>query len=490
MGGGRSRLWDLVGIDPNLHRTFPLSDETFEHSSVLPFSAAEVFAFHARPGAFRRLVPSWESVRFDTEPRTLAAGHVERVRVRIGPFWRVWEGRITEVRPDRGFSDVQLRGPFRSWNHDHEIEPLGDDACRLTDRIRYRLPAGALGTWIAKGSIEKRLRRMFRYRHDVTAGDLAAHATRSNPTPMKIAITGSSGLLGSHLEPFLIAGGHSVTRLVRREPEGPLEARWDPDGHAEPDARLEGLDAVVHLAGEGIATRRWSPRQKALIHDSRVLGTQHLVSTLAKLQAPPRALLCASAVGIYGDRGDERLTEGSSLGDDYLAGVCQGWEEVAQRFTNEGARVANLRFGAILSPRGGALARMLPAFRLGVAGRLGSGDQWMSWISLVDAVHAIHHVLNDASIQGPVNLVSPTPVTNRAFTRVLGQVLHRPTIAPMPAVAARLAFGELADALLLASQRAVPDVLTSAGFTFAHSGMEDALRHLLGRVASPATAKS
>jgi uncharacterized protein len=458
-----------------------VSEQTFEHSSVLPFSAADVFAYHARPGAFRRLVPSWEPVRFGGEPTPLVEGHVERVRVRIGPFWHRWEARISEVRPGRGFSDVQVSGPFRSWRHVHDIEPLGPDSCRLTDRIHFAIPGGALGALVAKGSIQNRLRRMFRYRHDVTARDLAAQQTRSGPSPMKIAITGSSGLLGSHLEPFLTAGGHSVTRLVRRIPLEPSEARWNPGGHVDPDSRLEGHDAVIHLAGEGIATRRWSARQKALIYDSRVLGTQHLVSTLAKLQRPPRVLLCASAVGIYGDRGDERLTESSSLGDDYLAGVCKGWEEVSQRFTDEGARVVNLRFGAILSPRGGALARMLPAFRLGLAGRLGSGNQWMSWISLLDAVHAIHHVLHDDSITGPVNMVAPTPVTNRAFTRVLGEVLNRPTVFPMPATAARLAFGELADALLLASQRAEPDVLLASGYEFSHGGMEDALRHLLGR---------
>jgi uncharacterized protein (TIGR01777 family) len=453
----------------------------FEHATELPHPAQAVFDYHANPGAFRRLVPAWEHVRFRTDPAPLVAGHTETVQVKVGPLWLRWVARIDEVTPGRGFRDVQLQGPFRRWEHEHRFEPLPDGRCRLVDRVTFEPPFGPPGRWFGEGHVRARLARMFQFRHAVTACDLAALSARRSAEPMKIAITGASGLLGSHLEPFLTAGGHAVTRLVRRDPIRPDEARWDPTGQAAPDPRLEGHHAVIHLAGEGIADKRWSPTQKQRIHDSRVLGTQHLVQTLAKLERPPRVLLCASAIGWYGDRGDERLTEASTPGDDFLAGVCRGWEDVAQRYTEEGARVVNLRFGAMLSPRGGALAKMLPAFRLGVAGRIGSGDQWMSWVGLDDAAHAVHHALHTESLQGPVNVVAPTPVTNRVFTKTLGRILRRPTVAPMPAAAARLVFGEVADALLLASQRVHPTALLESGFTFGHPDLEGCLRHLLGR---------
>jgi len=300
---------------------------------------------------------------------------------------------------------------------------------------------------------------------------------------MNTLVTGSSGLVGSGLVPSLSADGHRVLRLVRSAPgPGESSAQWDPDrGRLDP-ACLEGLDAVVHLAGENIASGRWSARKKARIRDSRAGGTRLLCEALSRLSRPPRVLVCASAIGYYGDRGEEILREDSPPGKGFLAEVCQAWESAAEPAARKGIRVVHLRFGAVLSPAGGALAKMLPPFRLGVGGRLGDGRQYLSWVSIDDAVGAIRHALATDSLRGPVNGVAPEPITNQEFTRTLGKVLSRPTLFPMPAFAARLAFGEMADALLLSSSRVEPARLVASAYRFRHPALEPALRDLLHRI--------
>ena len=300
---------------------------------------------------------------------------------------------------------------------------------------------------------------------------------------MKILVTGSTGLVGSALIPALATGGHGVTRLVRSQPKpGAAEVRWDPVARTVDSAGLEGVDAVVHLAGESIAAGRWTTEKKGRIRDSRVKGTRLLCESLARLAQPPQAIVCASAIGYYGDRGEERLREESPAGLGFLAEVCREWETAAEPARQRGIRVVHLRIGVVLSPAGGALAQMLFPFRMGLGGRLGSGKQYLSWIAIDDLVSVILHVLTTTTLQGPVNAVAPNPVTNLEFTRTLGRVLARPTIFPMPAVAARLAFGEMADELLLASARVEPTRLVATGYQFRHPELEGALRHLLGRI--------
>ena len=296
---------------------------------------------------------------------------------------------------------------------------------------------------------------------------------------MKILVTGATGLVGSALVPFLAGGGHEVVRLGRTTPGGG-DVRWDPDaGVLEPDA-LEGLDGVVHLAGDNIATGRWTAEKKRRIKESRVKGTSLLATTLAGLERPPRVLVSASAIGFYGDRGDEELMEGSAAGSGYLSEVCREWEAATEVAEGKGIRVAHARLGVVLSKDGGALAKMLTPFRLGAGGVIGNGRQYMSWITLDDTVAAIGHLLSTESAAGPVNVVAPAPVTNGEFTRTLGRVLRRPTLFPMPGFAARLAFGEMADALLLASTRVKPAGLLDSGYAFRHGSLEEGLRHVLG----------
>jgi uncharacterized protein (TIGR01777 family) len=299
---------------------------------------------------------------------------------------------------------------------------------------------------------------------------------------MNILVTGSTGLIGSALVPFLTTGGHRVVRLVRSKPKpGAAEVHWEPEAGNIDTAGLAGLDAVVHLAGENIAAGRWTSAQKARIRNSRVNGTRLLCESLARLAQPPKVLLCASAIGYYGDRGQEILQEDSPPGSGFLAEVCCEWEAATAPAAQRGIRVAHLRNGLVLSPAGGALAKMLLPFRLGAGGILGSGKQYWSWITLDDVVGAIHHALITDTLQGPVNVVAPHAVTNREFTKTLGSVLARPTLFPVPAFAARLAFGEMADELLLASTRVEPKQLLATGYTFHYPELDGALRHLLGR---------
>jgi len=298
---------------------------------------------------------------------------------------------------------------------------------------------------------------------------------------MKIVVSGSSGTIGSALVPLLTDKGHSVTRLVRSKPEDTAAAiGWDPIAGAIDTAGLEAHDGVVHLAGESIAGR-WTAARKAKIRDSRVRGTRLLAEALAALRQPPKVLVCASALGYYGDRGDLLLKEDVGSGTGYLAEVCRQWEAAAQPASDKGIRVVHLRIGIVLSPRGGALKEMLTPFKMGVGGRLGSGKQVQSWIAVDDVAGAILHALTTESLRGPVNTASPNPVTNREFTKTLGRILGRPTIFPMPAFAARLALGEMAEELLLASQRLDAGKLLASGYQFRHPDLEAALRHLLGR---------
>jgi uncharacterized protein (TIGR01777 family) len=296
---------------------------------------------------------------------------------------------------------------------------------------------------------------------------------------MKIVVTGASGLVGSRLVPSLEAKGHEVLRLVRNAPAGPREVRWDPSKGTIDAAALEGVDAAVHLAGENLAEGRWTEEKKRRIRESRVKGTKLISETLAGLARKPEVLVSASAVGFYGSRGAEVLTEESAPGDDFLADVCREWERATAAAEGAGIRVVHTRFGVILSGEGGALKKMLFPFRMGVGGKLGSGRQYVSWVAIDDAVGAIEYALENKSLRGPVNVVAPQPVTNYEFTKALGGALSRPTIFPVPVFALRLLFGEMADATLLASQRADPSRLKESGFVFKHPDITGALRHVL-----------
>jgi uncharacterized protein len=297
---------------------------------------------------------------------------------------------------------------------------------------------------------------------------------------MRVLISGATGLIGETLIPELERDGHRVIRLTR-SPASSEDIGWNPSAGEIDASRLEGIDAVVHLAGESIAEGRWTPAKKRRILESRQQGTRLLAEKVAGLPDPPEVMVSASAVGYYGDRGNELLREESGPGSDFLAEVCKAWEAAADPAREAGIRVVHPRFGLVLSPKGGALGRTLPIFKLGGGGRIGSGRQWWSWVALDDVVGAILHALTNDSVKGAVNVGSPNPLTNAEYTRVLGRVLNRPTFFPLPAPAARLVLGEVADALLLASQRMEPAKLKETSYEFRYPELEGALRHLLGR---------
>ena len=296
---------------------------------------------------------------------------------------------------------------------------------------------------------------------------------------MKIVVSGSTGLVGSALTPVLASLGHDVVPLVRRRPAaGERVLAWDPErGMIDCDG-LEGIDVAIHLAGENVFGR-WSPAKKQRIRESRVHGTRLLSDAHAGLTRPPKTLLAASAIGYYGDRGNEAVSEWSAPGEDFLAYVSRDWEGATTAAARAGIRVVNMRFGVVLTTAGGALAKMLPAFRLGLGGRVGRGNQYLSWIMLDDALSAIVHGLATPRLVGPVNLTAPNPVTNREFTRTLGEVLRRPAVLTVPTFALRIAFGTEGAAMLQSGQRVLPGCLQASGFQFRFDTLEPALRHLL-----------
>jgi uncharacterized protein (TIGR01777 family) len=453
-----------------------------ERRARLPVPADEAYAWHARPGALERLTPPWERVEILERSGGIEDGARTVLRMRTGPFSTRWVAVHRDHVAGRQFADEQVEGPFSYWRHLHRFDAEGPDGSTATDRIEYAPPFGTVGavagTWVARPRIE----RMLRYRQHLLAADLAAHARFRARPRLHVAITGASGLLGSALGPFLTTGGHRVTPLVRGAArEGTIA--WDPQAGRIDAEGLAGVDAVVHLAGESIAAR-WTRSSKRRIRESRLKGTRLVAETLAKLPRPPRVLISASGVGVYGSRGDEVLTEASSTLDappDFFVELAREWEAATEPARAAGIRVVLLRLGVILTPAGGALRQMLLPFRLGVGGPLGSGRQWLSWIACDDAVGAVHHALMSEGLAGPVNLAAPEPVRSREFAATLGRVLGRPAVLPAPALGLRLLFGEMADVALLASQRVLPATLVDSGYRFRLPALEPALRHVLGR---------
>ena len=454
----------------------------FELVSDLPVAAEEAYAWHARVGAFERLTPPWEPVRVIHRQGDRVNGAVT-LEVPIGPVRYRWVARQREVTPGREFVDEQVEGPFRRWVHHHRFEPTGASSCRYADQIEYELPFGPAGA-LAEGWVRGRLRRAFRYRHATVLADLLSHRRAAGAGPLTILVSGATGLIGRSLIPFLSTGGHHIRRLVRRDP-GPDDILWDPAAGRIAAEALDGVQAVVHLAGEPIGNARWTGAVRRRIEESRSVGTVLLAESLARLRTPPRVLVSASAVGVYGDRGDQILTEDSPIRSgsevSFVERVGRAWEDASAPAEQAGIRVARMRIGVVLTPAGGALARMLPLFRAGLGGRLGSGSQFMSWIGIDDLLGALLHTIVTSDLAGPVNATAPEPISNADFTAALGAVLHRPTMFPVPAFALRLVLGEMADDLLLASARVVPARLRATGYRFRHPGLADALRHVLGR---------
>lgn len=516
---------------PRRTTTLPAVHRCFEKQSLMPVSAAFLFAWHERSGAFERLAPPWEQMRIIRKEGSIRDGDRLIFAVRKGPFWLPWEAAHKNYVPVLGpsdvgqFEDVQVRGPFAYWSHIHSCRPFprptgsgpGDQAplgeppqvkaagpapvdnnisgqSLLHDQVEYSLPLGLLGRAAGGAFVRKVIERMFTFRHERTLRDVRRHALAQTslvmsglPPLMRVGMSGSGGAIGSQLLHFLTTGGHRVDRLVRRKADATKgEIFWQPGagsrGGQIDDAALEGCDAIIHLAGEGVASGRWTPAKMAAIRDSRVEGTKLIARAAASLRNRPRVLVVASGIHYYGDRGDQELTEEAGVGSGFLAEVSREWEAAVKPAEEAGIRVVILRIGLVLSPRGGLLARLLPFARAGLMPVLGSGTQWWSWIGQDDLMGVILHALSTESVRGPLNAVAPQPVTMREFADRLARTVKRPLGLRVPGWLLRAGAGEMAD-VALTSTRAVPDLLRRAGFKFMTPSLSAALSwEILGEV--------
>jgi uncharacterized protein (TIGR01777 family) len=457
-----------------------MTETSLLYRSSIPAPAEAVLRWHRNPGAFERLTPPWANAQVVGSSGSANPGDWKLLSVGRGPFSFEWKLVHREGIDSSGFVDVQERGPFATWRHEHRFVPDGPDRSVLEDRLSFSLPLAPAGPLVAGGAVERQLDRLFQYRHTRTRHDLARLGASMNDRPLRIAVTGSSGFVGKQLVAFLRAGGHQVTRMVRRRAEGSEELSWDPAAGRIDAGALDGMDAVVHLAGVSISEGRWSAKRKQQILQSRIEGTRLLATTLASLRMPPRVLVSASGVGYYGARTEGPVTEHAPKGSGFLSDVCEAWESETRPTQDAGIRVVNARFGVLIGAAGGLLKRVAPIFKAGLGGPLGDGRQMLSWIALDDLLAATFEAIRNERLSGPINVVAPNPVTNGEFTAAMGRALHRPAVLPAPSIALRLATGEMADELLLVSQHVVPAALNGAGFAFAFPSIESALDHELG----------
>lgn len=451
----------------------------FIKQTKIPASVQTLYDWHMREGAFERLTPPWEHVKMMCGDPKIENGARVSLEIDAGPAKVNWLAEHCDVQPGREFTDVQVKGPFKFWKHKHLFEKT-NDGCLLTDSIQFELPFD-VATIFSETLVKEKLERMFEYRHEMTKNDISVLCKNKNVKPMKILVTGSSGLVGTSLVPFLKTQGHNVFSLKRPQSNSHVGLTWDPAKGKINPSDLEGFDAIIHLAGENIASGSWSKEKKRKLAQSRIDSTRLLVDAMLNLEKPPSVFVCASAIGFYGNRENETLTEESDVGKGFLADLCAKWELEASRVAQKNIRPVMLRIGVVLTPSGGMLQKILPPFQLGGGGPIGSGNQYMSWIAIDDLVSAIYHCLCTKEISGAVNATSPEACTNSEFTKSLGNVLHRPTIFPVPEIALKLAFGQMAEETMLSSCRVKPAKLTDSGYKFLYPKLEAALKHVLGK---------
>lgn len=464
----------------------------FEWTSEFSCSAEKLFQYHANPGAIDRLIPPWENVTVLRRGKSIDVGTEVLLQQKLGLLKLRWLARHTKLEEPWSFQDTQISGPFATWQHDHLFEPKGSDRCLLHDLVHFDLPWSPLSN-PALAMVRGILRRMFVYRHETTRRDLELQDYLDRwlaGRRLRIAVTGSNGMIGSRFVALASVLGHQIVKIARPESRSVSSESgvpchrvvFEPSSGFSDRELMENLDAVVHLGGHGIAEKRWTEETKRRIRSSRVDGTKALVHALRNLSSPPKAFVCASGVGFYGDCGDRECLEDAPSADDFLGQVARDWEGAARTYEQSGNRVAIGRLAMVLHPRQGALAKMLPLFRWGLGGRVGSGKQYWSWIHVDDAAAAFLFLASCPEATGPFNFAAPHATTNSEFTRLLAQELSRPAWFPAPAPALRIALGEMADALLLASTRAVPQKLDRMDFPFRARRLEDALGQLLGDI--------
>lgn len=450
-------------------------NQSFSYISSLPFPAEEVFSWYMRPRALSRLLPPWRKVKilYQEGSPDEEGSHVG-LQVQFGGVPWKWILQHRDQVPGKEFSDCQVKGPFEYYRHRHQVEPIDAYSCRVIDDIIYRLPCG-----LSLPQINREFQKLFRWRYEIMRGDLGL-ISRYQTEPMRILLSGATGMIGRVLEAFLCTAGHDVVRLVRKVESPNLHTvRWDPVHGDFQKEDFEGFDAVIHLAGENIAAGRWTKKRKESLFLSRCRDSWLLSQALTRLYRPPKTVICASAIGYYGDRKEEELTEESSKGEGFLADLCAKWEDAMQAIENRGSRVVHTRFGAVLSADGGVLHHSLLPFKLGLGGRLGSGNQMMSWVGIDDVIGSIYHVLMTESLHGPVNVTAPYPVRQVDFACALAHQLGRPSFVPIPASVLRATLGQMAEELLLSSAQVIPKKLLETGYAFRYTHLPKALEYVM-----------
>lgn len=456
------------------------STQVFEYHSDYPCTARQLYNWHSRFGALERLLPPWERTKIVSRTGGLDPGGRVVLKMRSGPIPFHYHAHHIENIPGKMFRDIQEKGPFSSWSHSHFFTdtPTGSN---LYDRVEYSLPFDNHLPSFLKTYVHKSLQQVFHHRESIISEDIKVHL-RCSTKPLNILISGASGVLGRELIPFLTTGGHQVWTLVRRPPDrSKNEIFWDPENTVLDTSQLPTLDAVIHLAGEYIGLARWSEEKKQRVIDSRVQGTTFLSRVVSGLAVKPKVFLCASAVGYYGDTKQTELEETEPQGADFISEVCGRWEASATAAEKAKIRTVFLRMGIGLTPRGGALERILDTSPLGFMRRFGSGNQYISWISTDDMISAMLHCLACETLQGPVNVAAPQPVTNAEFMRTLARVAQRPLLIPIPASLLKIVYGQMASEILLSGCHVSPRKLVESGFQFRHPNLELALKKLLGK---------
>ncbi len=452
----------------------------FKFHSQIDAPSRDVYEWHAREGAFARLQPPWVDAEIISRQGGLETGAKTEIKLKLGPFSKRWIAEHDEHEAGKLFSDIQVEGPFRRWKHTHSFTPTDENKCTLADKIEYELPGGKLGKRLGEKYVQRQLNRLFTYRHRVTQTDCSCYERFKEKPRKSICVVGGAGFIGRRLVDFLKAQGHSVSVLTRH-PRKADQIGWNPTTGFIEKEKLRDVEVVVNLAGAGIADRRWSSKRKRIVWDSRVAGTRFLIDSLESAGAKLDVFICASGSGFYGNSFEDTFDEKSPVGAGFLASLCEAWEREASRAERISDRVVCLRMGVVLDPGGGALAKMLPAFLMGLGGRLGSGRQWMSWIALEDWMFGVHGAVVNQNLEGAVNACSPNPITNATFTKALGKVLKRPTVFPVPEAVLKILFGEMAEETLLSSCRMEPRKLIDSRFSFTYPNIEDCLRFSLGR---------
>lgn len=449
----------------------------FSYTSVFNFEAEKLFSYHEQEGVLNRLTPCWEKVYFLSRTGPISEDSKVFLKVGAGPFLMDYVARHTDYKKDEYFVDVQEKGPFKNYTHRHEFSSLNNGSV-LHDNISYKLYFSPVSDFLGGYFLNKKLEKMFRYRHKTTENDIN-FISKYTFSPMRIGITGGRGDIGRMLVPFLKTHGHTVVRFVRdKDLADENNYYWEPDTGKfygeNPD-----FDAIIHLSGAPIGKGRWSKNTKTEIIKSRVDSTKKLAEFILTLKNPPKIFLSASAIGYYGERGDEILSEQDKNGNHFISYVCKEWEGATDILRDQ-MRVINLRMGIVMSYCGGALCRVLPYFRAGLGMIFGAGSNYMSFISMDDLLYGIAHILYTEGIDGAVNMVSPNPIMQLEYADILAEVLGRKRFIKVPAKVVELIFGQMGQEVLLTGTRVIPEKLLKTGFEFCFPDIKSTLQHTIG----------